>query len=688
MQGVRTCKDWHKIMYFNVAAAFDIETSSFEIEGKKQACMYLWAFGLNGAAIYGRTWPEFINLLQQLQDILSLSDTKRLVVYVHNLAYEFQFIRCWLEWKYIFALKRYKPVKALCTYGIEFRCSYQLSGYSLAKLGDELQEYKVKKLTGDLDYKLKRHSYTPLTDKELSYQKNDVLVVMAYIQETIERDGNILKIPMTKTGYVRNYTRNACLYSKAHHSKDKKYNKYRDMIKRLELDPETFQQLQRAFAGGFTHANAFCSGKVINNVGSFDFTSSYPAVMIAEKFPMSMPEIIEIHSQEELQHNLMCYCCLFDAEFTNIRPRLFWDHPLSRSKCHGLIEPQEDNGRIVKAARLFTTITEQDFFTLQDFYEWDSMRVANFRRYYRGYLPTDFIKAILKLYQDKTELKGIEGKEVEYLLAKGMINACYGMTVTNPVRPLITYGDGWAEDPPDLETALLKYNKSKKRFLYYPWGVWVTAYARRNLFKGIKAFGTDYVYSDTDSIKATHPEDHAAFIESYNKQITDKLYKACAYHGIDPALTHPKTIKGIEKPLGVWDYEGMYDRFKTLGAKRYLVEQNGQLHLTVSGLNKKIAIPYLNGKYCRNYQDSPANPTNYYYPVFKAFEEGLYIPPEYTGKNTHTYIDEEMEGVLTDYLGTPAYYYEKSAVHLSGADYTLSLSKLYIEYLRGLIIDE
>lgn len=171
MEGIKTRKDWRKIIYFNCPCAFDIETSSFEVNGNKQCCMYLWAFGLNGSVLYGRSWNEFINLLQQLSNLLSLSDTKRLVCYVHNLGYEFQFMRKWLDWVSVFSLKTYKPVKALCTLGIEFRCSYQLSGYSLEKLGEELQTYKVNKLVGSLDYSLIRHSETPIKQEEMEYQK-------------------------------------------------------------------------------------------------------------------------------------------------------------------------------------------------------------------------------------------------------------------------------------------------------------------------------------------------------------------------------------------------------------------------------------------------------------------------------------------------------------------------------------
>ena len=69
---------------------------------------------------------------------------------------------------------------------------------------------------------------------------------------------------------------------------------------------------------------------------------------------------------------------------------------------------------------------------------------------------------------------------------------------------------------------------------------------------------------------------------------------------------------------------------------------------------------------------------------FNFFKQGMYIPRNETGKNIHTYIDHEMDGVITDYLGNKDHYHSLSGVHLTGADYTLSLSKEYIDYLNGI----
>lgn len=674
--------------YYNCPASFDIETSSFTVNDTKTAIMYEWTFGINGMVIIGRTWELFFNMLTYLSSKLGLSDTKRLIIYVHNLAYEFQFIRRWIKWTSTFSLSARKPIYALSELGIEFRCSLLLSGYNLATLGKQLQKYHVQKMVGDLDYTLIRNSLTPLTDKEIKYCVNDVKVVMAYIQEQIEQnDYNITKIPLTKTGYVRRFCRDA-VFNDPGKKKSFKRLKYMDFIKHLTLTPDEYQQLKRAFAGGFTHASTFYSTKLLHNVCSYDFTSSYPAVMLSERFPMSNAEIIEIRSMAELEENLKYYCCLFDIELEGIESTILYENYISISHCWNTKNVQTNNGRVVRADKLSLTVTEQDFVIIRKFYKWKRIKIGVFRRYYKDYLPTDLVKAILDLYARKTTLKGVAGEEVRYLNGKEMLNSTYGMMVMDIVRAITTYDNvcGWSEQLPDLNKAIEEYNNSNNRFLFYPWGVWVTAYARRNLFTGIVNVGSDYVYSDTDSIKSIHPDAHSNYFSSYNQRIREQLYRSMDYHGLSHELVEPRTVKGIPKCIGLWDYEGIYTRFKTLGAKRYMTEDkevvmnigkhpliNRKLSLTVSGLNKTACIPYLRKKYRSNTD------------VFNHFNDGLYVEPEGTGKNIHTYLDEEMEGDITDYLGNTAHYHELSAVHLGPADYELSLKREYLDYLEGII---
>lgn len=672
-------KNNKKIEYYNVPAAFDIEVTSFYNEnGEKRALMYIWQFGINNCVTTGRTWDEFTELLNFLRKILCLNDNRRLVVYVHNLPYEFQFIKKRFKWHEVFLLDDRKPV--YCDEnGIEYRCSYKLSNKSLANVAKDLIKYPTKKLVGDLDYKIMRTPLTPLTSQELTYCENDIRILLHYIQEKIEQDGDITKIPLTMTGYVRQYCRKACY---------KRWKKYRNLMNELTLEPEEYSQLKKAFQGGFTHANAKYVGQTLENVGSHDITSSYPAVMVLEKFPMSKAKYIrDSLSGEELLRLLKTKCCLFDIRIVNAIPRLHQDHVLSKSKCYVCDGAIIDNGRVVGADLIMTKVTEQDYWVLSEFYDWDYIEVYNFRYYEKGYLPKPFVLAVLYMYGKKTTLKGVIGEEVNYAIFKEMVNAIYGMSVTDIIRKLFKFnGKDCVPVKRHMEEEIERYNKDVKRFLFYPWGVWITSYARANLFSAIIALGDDYVYADTDSTKHLNSQKHEQYFKNYNDSIMKKIKKAAEYHHIDESLFMPKTDEGVIKPIGVWEDEGIYEKFKTLGAKRYLTFKRTYMKLeeddgvtvqltripeytaTIAGANKAKASAYLR---------TTKKP-------FENFTFDTVIPKEYSGRLLLTYIDEETEGDVVDCFGTPYHYHELSSIHMEETEYTLNISESFESYLRGI----
>lgn len=670
-------RDNKKNEYYNVPAGFDIEVSSFYEGENKRALMYIWQFGIYNMVVTGRTWEEFKDLMSILRKILLLNDKRRLVIYVHNLPYEFQFIRKHFKWDEVFILSERKPVYATSE-GLEFRCSLKLAGgKSLANVGKDLHKYKVHKAVGNLDYDLLRTPLTPLTEKELLYCENDIRVMLCYIQEKIEQDGDITKIPLTNTGYVRNYCRKECF---------SRWKSYHRIMEQLTIGPSEYKQLKRAFQGGFTHANAHYVGKVLENVGSHDFTSSYPAVMVLEKFPMSKAKLVtDGIGDDELREILIEYCCMFDIEIWGLMPSVFHEHPISRSKCWVCDNAIVDNGRIVMADHIVTTITEQDFFIYTEFYRWDRMEIRNLHVYEKNYLPRKFVLSILNLYEKKTRLKDIEGEEVNYMISKNMINAGFGMMVTDPIRDELTYTDDqYFTIPKNVEEGIEKYNNNIRRFLFYPWGVWVTAYARANLFSGILEMGSDYVYSDTDSIKSLNTHLHEPYFANYNAQIMEKIRSSSEYHRIDQSLFSPLTNKGEKKIIGVWDDEGIYSKFKTLGAKRYLtmklkksvIEEDGitvQLTkpehvITLAGSNKVKTMQHL-----RKSMDA-----------FTNFDDKLTVPKDSSGRLLMTYIDEETEGDVIDMNGVPYHYHELSSVHSEKSEYNLSMSEEFVKYLKGI----
>ncbi len=74
--------------------------------------------------------------------------------------------------------------------------------------------------------------------------------------------------------------------------------------------------------------------------------------------------------------------------------------------------------------------------------------------------------------------------------------------------------------------------------------------------------------------------------------------------------------------------------------------------------------------------------------AFEAFDIDLTIPSENTGKLTHTYIDTEIEGDMTDYAGRLGHYHDLSFIHLSPCEYSLSMTQDFIDFLKEIREDE
>lgn len=677
---------YRKKQYYNIPCSFDIETTSTYLNGDKVAFMWIWVLNINGTSIIGRTWEQFEYCLQRIHEKLFTGSDRIFIIYVHNLNFEFSFIGRRFVWDKVFSIDTHEPIYARTVDGIEFRCSYLLSGYKLAKVAENLQTFKIRKLTGDLNYYLVRHSKTPAKQKEIRYLINDGRIVVMYIAEQIEKCGNIAKIPLTKTGFVRLAVRQNC-FSKSH--REKIGSEYRRMIKQLTITLDEYNLCKQAFAGGFVHANPWYTKKILHNVKSFDFCSSYPAVIVSELYPMSKgehrPEITSEYD-DEFNHDIYNYCCVFIAKITNLQSRVMFDNPISLSKCWDTSGTKINNGRVVSAKVIHIAMTNVDYMTYEKFYKWDKFEIRKFYRYKARYLPTRFVDSVLTFYEAKTSLKGVDGKETEYMSGKENVNSCYGMMVTDILRDLIMYDPERTNERGDIEPwfnkeinkqeSIDKYNNNPFRFQFYIWGIFVTSYARRNVLSGVLACGNDYIYADTDSLKILNYEKHREYFKNYNDNIYKRLKKACDYHGFSYDRIAPLTAKSELKPLGIWEDEtkkckgGSYPCFSTLGAKRYMYLENGVLHTTVAGANKEMTAKYLTDKFGK-------------YGAFYHFDETLSIPKSHSGRTTSCYIPHETSGTVTDYLGNSGTFHEMSSVHIEQTVYNLSLADDYIKYFLG-----
>jgi hypothetical protein len=236
---------------------FDIETTSYLILDNKQikasdylklnkkeqqecsfmSTMYIWMFGINDKVYYGRTYKELYNFLNRIEFYTTY---EKKIVYVHNLAFEFNWLRNIFKFKNVMARKSRKVMKCeIEEYNIEFRCTLFMTNSKLEKIPD-LYKFEVKKLVGQLDYSKIRHSVTKLSKKELEYCENDCLIIYEYIKKELETYETTKNTPLTSTSHVRRELKELI---------EKNWDYLNKTRKSINVDGHIYNMLVSAFAG-------------------------------------------------------------------------------------------------------------------------------------------------------------------------------------------------------------------------------------------------------------------------------------------------------------------------------------------------------------------------------------------------------------------------------------------------------
>ena len=546
------------------------------------AFMYHWQFCFDDEVVFGRTWEEFTTLLSSLEKNLNLSDKNRLVIWVHNLSFEWQFIRNFLEFEDGFFLEERKPAKIITKGGIEFRCSYILSNMSLSKFCENEEGVIHYKLEGEkFNYESLRTPATHLSEYEEGYCYNDVRGLCECIKSRLKHD-TLGTIPMTSTGYVRRELRNNV----------KKNKNNRKFFLNSRLDAHQYTLCREAFRGGDTHANSARANQINTDVWSYDIKSSYPAAILEyDRYPFSAFARMDVSTY--LNRDMSEYALILKIAFRKIRYDIhsvnYCGMPyIPLSKCtHYSAKRVIDNGRVLYAEFLELTVTNLDLEIIKGEYVWDDLKIGEIWASKGAKLPQEIRDTTMDYFRAKTLLDGNPEKVYEYMKSKNRLNSIYGCMVMRIDQSLIKWDPGkrkYIDSTPVLAEALDKYYKSRNNFLEYQAGVFITSFARKRLRDMLWKVGADAIYCDTDSIKGVG--NHFKDFEDKNKELK-QLALDCGAFAPDP--------DGNMYYLGVWENEtekGLYDEFKTLGAKKYVYRQGDKVKSTIAGVSKKAGAEY------------------------------------------------------------------------------------------------
>lgn len=643
--------------YNDIIIMFDTETSksaentTYTQYSKKARCdrihyntvnnyvvawsMCLYAFDRPIVTLWGKRPSELVDCIEMCVKSMKGQQT---FIYAHNLQYDYTFCR------QFFMRGWDRPAKQLNTkshnpilieyrkddYIITFKDSLILSQRSLEKWATDLN-VSHQKAVGKWDYnKIRNQSDPDYEGDELDYIECDVLAGCECIDALMKQlNKHIYSMPYTATGIPREEVKKLA-----------NANGFRDRFLSMVLSFEQYRHMEKVYHGGYTHANRHYVNleacKLFGaNVVCFDFASSYPYVMLAEKYPMekfvSMPDMSVDDIIEDSENTAYTFDLIL------VKPRLIDDFTpmptLQKSKCIKDVDAVVDNGRILCAGYVKIALNEQDIQVINEQYTWDYAICTNVECARKDYLPRWFTDYVYALFKAKTKLKTSEDV-VAYALAKAKLNSLYGMLVQKSIRDNIIedYDTGEYKiqneiniktgQPYTDEELYEKYVNKYTSVLPFQWGAWVTSSA----FKNLHALGAcvDYehggqwLYSDTDSCYAVNWDIEK--VEAYNQKCIEKM-RANGYDGVEH--------EGKIYYLGVAEFDGEYEEFITTGAKRYACryaecegnkEKNWhKLKITVAGVPKK------NGAKCLNNDISN-------------FRKGFIFDGLITGKLAHTYV--------------------------------------------------
>lgn len=646
--------------YWKIGAGFDCETTKTP---KGYSYVYMWQLSVGSLVILGRATGTAEQCLQMLSDEAKAAyyvghhhkpkQFPQIIIWDCNLGYEWaHFKRNFgrLGIRAVFAKDKRHPLSINVSDCLEFREALGVFGYSLANIAATYT--KTQKAVGDLDYSIMRHSKTAMTETEIGYCVNDVVILAELGEIALQMFKGSL--PLTGTGIIRKAVRDRIM-SKGFMSLVYARQRTRKMMPKTLKDYQIMSQL--LFCGGWAHSYFPAVGQVWENVRCADLTSDFPAQMCHHNFPAGA--LIGNRTFDEMCEAKHWYALV---SFYGLKTK--YKHSLISE--HKLVEKRNvtvDNGRIYSANMISVYCTEVDFGNIIQIYDYVEVDFSDIHIFTQSKPCTpELIEVMMEQYRKKNELKqqGKSGTR-EYAESKKFVNGCYGMTATKIYTEEVIF----SAEKKDLDDEHSKksYNELIKDLWLSPWiAIYTTAYARSVLIRFIKKYPEIIIQYDTDSLYFLDglPES-AALIEdmkAYNAWITDKNRKL--FNG-DPFFD----------TLGTWDFDDPIDKFKCLGAKRYIKQTGSKIKAVCAGCK-----PDAYNAYCEKHGLDP----------FDYFDDGMNLPPSESGKTTLCYFDGLPSGCYEDTITDPAGNTQNVKIEtcavIRDIPFGIFMSKMWLYFMR------
>lgn len=356
-------------------------------------------------------------------------------------------------------------------------------------IANTAKNYKLPILKGEIDYDMYREEGHIPTDEELDYIHNDTEIDM----RALSIDINMGLYNITQTGNCKRIL--------------KKSVKDIEIIF-PELNDMEDEFCRKAYRGGYTYLNPIYRDKDLKHLISLDINSMYPAQMLHQKIPTGEPLFGDgMYSSEKVPQGYDIYIQHLFASF-----RLKPNHVPTISKRTFKISSSDlylsDSGE--NTCELYLSSPDLELF-FENYYVFNVEYIdfAAFQWVQGTEISARDIRKLSKV--DAIKKDGIGSIFYDYLVpfritkettegaerdnAKRMQNIVYGA--------LATSSEGGLYEPLINEKGLISYKRyvgDKRKRMYIPAAVFITAWSRYFLIKNIQKVFDRFVYCDTDSL--------------------------------------------------------------------------------------------------------------------------------------------------------------------------------------------
>lgn len=508
-------------------------TADFETTTDPDDCR-VWAYAVCDVrdidfVVYGNSIDDFIEWCNAAANCQ---------LYFHNLGFDGAFILDYLEkngWEWVEDNKHVKD-KSYTTLISDMNQVYQITLYftkdKRVKIYDSFKviplsvkrmakDYGLEEGKGELDYEAYREPGHILTDDEKDYIRRDVQIVAHVLVEFI--DEGLTKMT---AGSNALYTYKRMLGGD---------RGFRKMYPEITEEEDAF--IRKAYRGGFTYADPRHSGKEVGSGIVFDVNSLYPSVMHDCKLPYGKPEWFTGKPPCNPKRPLWvaAVSCRFKVKKDHI--------PCIQLKGNFRFKQTEYLEK--SGVEVVFTVTNVDWILINMQYDVKNVEwLGGFCFKANDYQFKEYVD---KFTEQKIQAAK-EGKPGKRQIAKLMLNSLYGKFATRIEvkgrRPMLD------------EDGVVRYTDmevQKRKPVYLPVGVFVTAYARFKTITSAQSVYDRFLYADTDSLHLLGTDIPANL-------------------DVDPFR------------LGAWKHESTFTRAKFLRAKCYTEEIDGELETHVSGM--------------------------------------------------------------------------------------------------------